>query len=241
MSTVKKHAYRHARRAYHALANREYARDRRALAAVLRLFVRRGDLVFDIGANRGDYTDVLLAIGARVVAVEPNPSLAERVGACYPVVVEQVAVGAARGTLELHLGTNPAHSTLSDTWLTSAPTQDRWSGRAIAVDVVTVADLVARHGEPAFIKIDVEGYEAEVLRGCASVPPTLSFEFQCASLSVTDECLALLGDTYEFNEIASNATQFGDDWCTAARLRDRLERLDRSAYGDVYARLTTSR
>lgn len=237
MSIVKKHAYRHVRRVYQAIANPGYARGRRDLARVLRAFVQRGDVVFDIGANRGDYTDVLLGLGAKVVAVEPNPPLAERIQSCYPVDVECAAVGAEPGTLLLHLGTNPAHSTLSDTWLANAPTQDRWSGNTMAVSVVTVADLMARHGKPAFMKIDVEGYEAEVLRGCPEPPPALSFEFQCASLSVTDECLALLGDAYEFNDIASGARQFGDDWCDASRLLERLRRLDEAAYGDVYARL----
>jgi FkbM family methyltransferase len=234
MGVVRRHSYRHVRHAYQALANRGYARKRNELAALLRNFVKRGDLVFDVGANRGDYTDVLLAIGAKVVSVEPNLVFANRIRACYPVVVEQAAVGAAPGKSQMHLGIDPGHSTLSNHWVDRAPTKDRWSGRTVMVEVVTLADLAARFGQPAFVKIDVEGYEAEVLRGCDQFPPALSFEYQCSALSVTDECLALL-DGYEFNHVPSNAAGFVDDWCSASELRTRLGAYNPAAYGDVYA------
>ena len=234
-AVLQRHSYRHVRRAYQAVANREYARKRHELTVLLSGFIKRRDLVFDIGANRGDYTDVLLGIGAKVVAVEPNRVLADRIRAHYPVVVEHAAVGAAPGRLPLHLGIDPGHSTLSDEWLTDAPTQDRWSGHTVTVDVVTIDELTARHGAPAFLKIDAEGYEAEILRGSGHLPPTLSFEYQCSALPVADECLALL-DGYRFNEVPSDGTTFTHDWCDAAELRTRLGAEDPAAYGDVYAR-----
>ncbi len=43
-------------------------------------FIRPGDLVFDIGANRGDRTEVFVQMGARVVAAEPQPWLAAPLG-----------------------------------------------------------------------------------------------------------------------------------------------------------------
>lgn len=39
-------------------------------------FINNNDLVFDIGANIGNRTEVFLGIGARVIAVEPNPKIA---------------------------------------------------------------------------------------------------------------------------------------------------------------------
>src|SRR4051794_16322556 len=45
----------------------------RAERRLYRQFVRPGDLVFDIGANRGGKCAAFLRLGARVVAVEPNP------------------------------------------------------------------------------------------------------------------------------------------------------------------------
>ncbi len=134
------------------------------------------------------------------------------------------------GRLPLHLGIDSGHSTLSDDWRAKAPTQDRWSD-----STVTVAELAARHGDPAFMKIDMEGYEAEVILGCAQLPPALSFEYQCSDLSVTDDCLKQL-DGYEFNQVPSNETQFVDRWCSAAELQARLGAYDAAEYGDAYAR-----
>jgi len=69
-------------------------------------FVRAGDLVFDIGANRGDRTEVFVEMGARVVAVEPLPSLATRLRRIYrysQVNVEPVGIGRAPSTLPLRV------------------------------------------------------------------------------------------------------------------------------------------
>lgn len=230
--------YRRARHAYQALCNRPHATWRRDARVLFAEFVQRGDLVFDVGANTGDFADVFLDLGARVVAVEPNPLLAARIRARYPVTVEEAAVGAAAGTCRLHLGRDPGHSTLSDRWLAAAPTHDRWSGASIEVPVTTLELLAARHGAPAFVKIDVEGYEAAVLRGSSKHSRALAFEYQCADLDVAAECLALL-DGYELNSAASGQWRLGRAWGAPADVWERLlahRRADRAGYGDVYAR-----
>jgi FkbM family methyltransferase len=88
--------------------------------------------VFDVGANVGDVTSVLLDLGARVVAVEPDPRLT-RIIERYRVQVENVAVGRSEGTQELHVGTDPAHSSLSPEWRslhnTASPTRFRFRSR----------------------------------------------------------------------------------------------------------------
>lgn len=232
--------YRHARHVYQALFNRRYARHRSQMRQLLRPFVKPGALVFDIGANKGDYVDVLLSLGARVVAVEPNPELARTLRRHYGVTVEQAALGEETGSLDLHLGHDAGHSTLSDRWVRLAPGRNRWANSSIRVHVTTFDDLVARYGAPAFSKIDVEGFEAQVLRGCTSAPPALSFEYQCADLSVAEECLALLSG-YEFNSVQLIGTRFSGGWVSAEEVLHRLgdeRRLNPTLYGDVYARRT---
>jgi FkbM family methyltransferase len=234
--------YRHARHAYQTLANRSYLQSRREFAGLLSQFIARGDLVFDIGANVGNYTDVLLTLGARPVAIEPNPVLAQTIRRHYPVVVEAVAVGSERGVLDLHLGVDPGHSTLSARWLEQAPTGHRWSGEVVEVSVVTLDDLADRHGPPDFVKIDVEGFEVDVLRGCSMLPRALSFEYQGANLEAAVECIGML-DEYEFNTVPLQSACLDGAWVMQdeiiRRLRGRRE-THPDAYGDVYARRASS-
>lgn len=201
-----------------------------------------GALAFDVGANRGEISELFAGLGARVVAVEPNPALAEGLRRRFRgrVIVEAAAVGAAEGTATLRLGKDDAHSTLSPDWVERAPTADRWA-EAIEVPVTTLDALAARHGRPHLVKIDVEGFEDAVLAGLSKAPPAVVFEFQCAALEVAARAirrLEELGD-YRFNATALEERRFllpetvGGDAVLAALAELRAR--DGAAYGDVYA------
>ncbi|HET7257775.1 MAG TPA: FkbM family methyltransferase, partial [Xanthobacteraceae bacterium] len=89
---------------------RLYYGDRERRAAMERLyarFVNAGDLVFDIGAHVGDRCAVFRRLGARVVAVEPQPALIKTLKLLYgrdsALAIEPVAIGRSAGMLELQL------------------------------------------------------------------------------------------------------------------------------------------
>jgi hypothetical protein len=98
------------------------------------------------------------------------------------VTVVESAVGRQAGavTLKLNLD-NPTISTASDAFIAASRDAPGWEGQqwteTVHVPVTTLDALIARFGMPRFIKIDVEGYEAEVLAGLAAPVPALSFEF----------------------------------------------------------------
>jgi FkbM family methyltransferase len=239
--------YRPARSTYQRLFNRDLHRSRRRDREFFSRFIARGDLVFDIGANEGRVTQTFAELGAKVVAVEPNPELATRVRARYgsrAVTVEAVAVGAEPGEAPLRLGRESGHSTLSVTWQRAVGEEEgarRWE-RFVLVPVTTLDALIERHGRPGFVKIDVEGYEAEVLGGLHEPLPALSFEFLCRAPEVTRRAVAALEalGTYEYELAHDEEHRIEGRWRNAAELLDVLADVasaDPDGYGDVYARL----
>lgn len=166
-------------RIYHA------AERRPVLDAFYRRFVQPQDLVFDIGAHVGDRSASFCRLGARVVAVEPQPALLRALRLVLrgqPVTLVPSLVGAAWGRASLHLNrANPTVATASPAFIQAAQGAPGWEGQvwddALKLPVTTLERLAEEHGQPAFVKIDVEGFEAAVLEGLDQPPRALSFEF----------------------------------------------------------------
>jgi len=223
---------------------------RAAMEALYGEFVHAGDLVFDVGAHVGDRVACFRRLGARVVAVEPQPALLKTLKLLYgrdrAVAIEPVAVGAATGTIELKLNIdNPTVSSASTAFLTAARGAQGWEGQAwtstVEVPVTTLDALIARHGAPLFIKIDIEGLEAEALAGLTHPPPALSFEFTTIQRDVAAACIercmamgyrrynAMLGESHVLVHPA---------WLDGQEIAAWLDALPHAANsGDIYARL----
>ena len=172
------------------------------LDAFHRRFLGPGELAFDIGAHVGDRTASFRRIGARVVAVEPQPRLARLLRLLFGRdpggALIAALIGAAPGEAVLRLNTaNPTVATASPDFIAAADGAPGWEGQRwdaeIALPVTTLDALAAAHGRPDFVKIDVEGYEAEALAGLSFAPRALSFEFTTIQRDVARECLERLG------------------------------------------------
>ncbi|GGY73422.1 FkbM family methyltransferase [Marinobacter zhanjiangensis] len=224
----------------------------RSLRRLYREFIRPGDLVFDIGAHLGDRSSAFAALGARVVALEPQPRLLRwlrRLTRHQPgVVCLPLAVGRAPGSAELALSRrNPTVASLDSRWreqlhkTTAGFRHVRWED-SITVTVTTLDDLIRQYGRPGFCKIDVEGFEVEVLAGLSQPLPALSFEFINGTLEQALRCLEELERLghYEFNVIAGEQRRFiWPSWQDTESIRQWLVAgADGIASGDIYARLT---
>jgi FkbM family methyltransferase len=228
-----------------------YYGNRRHGAAMDRLyarFVKPGDLVFDAGAHVGDRVAAFRRLKARVVAIEPQPALVCTLKLLYgrdsAVAIEPVALGEAAGTVELKLNIdNPTVSTASDDFVAAARGAPGWDDQAwskrITVPLTTLDALIARHGEPGFIKIDVEGFEAQALAGLSRPVAALSFEFtiiqRAVALAALDRCVAL-GFTGFDAALGESQTLVHDAWRSADAIRRWLTGLpDEANSGDIYA------
>jgi FkbM family methyltransferase len=211
-------------------------------------FAGRGDLAFDIGSHVGDRIASFRRLGLRVVAVEPQPVLAHLLRLMYgldrQVTVVQAAVGATPGKLRMHLNLdNPTVSTASADFIQAAAHDRNWRGqrweRQVTVPVTTLDALMARFGEPRFVKIDVEGFEDQVLQGLSRAPAALSFELTTIQRPVAR---AALGESARLGYRRFNAA-LGESqhllhptWLDAAGIRAWLDALPQSANsGDIYA------
>jgi len=223
-----------------------HGRRNAAMDQLYRQFIKPGDLAFDIGAHVGDRIGAFRRLGAQVVAVEPQPALVRTLRLLYGrdenivIVPHAVSRGGGKITMMVNVA-NPTVSTASYSFLNAADGAPGWEGqvwdKSIEVEATTLDALIGQHGKPSFIKIDVEGFEAEALAGLTQPVQALSFEFTTIQRDVAHACLGrctALGFE-RFNAAVGESQQLGE-WRTAVEMARWLDQLPHGANsGDIYA------
>jgi FkbM family methyltransferase len=207
-----------------------------------------GDLVFDIGANVGNRTEVFLDLGARVIAVEPQSpcqdALKRLFGGNDRFTLVPEAMGAKAGEAEMFVSDALVLSTLSTEWISKMRASGRfgeteWNATA-TVPVRTMDSLIAEFGEPKFCKIDVEGFELEVIKGLSRGISALSLEVASENVEAIMESLDYLDrlGRYDYNySISESMSMIADRWVGPQQIRRCIRSdLGPNLFGDVYAR-----
>lgn len=150
-----------------------------------------GDLFVDVGANIGSYTVLASKVcGARSIAIEPDADTTSFLNRNIKindisslVEVEQTAVGAENGTISFTVGKDTTNQVAFN--LTPAtPVQ--------TVPLKRLDDILGDRS-PTFLKLDVEGYELEALKGAQQIlanPSLLAIEIE----TVEDDARQMLED-----------------------------------------------
>jgi FkbM family methyltransferase len=198
-----------------------------------------GQLVFDVGANRGDFARSCLAAGAQVVCVEPQDALCKELEA-LAVDVVHAAVGASEGLVELYVSDNSLYASARSDWVDGHRAYWSWkTADTVTVKQVTLDSLIARFGMPDFVKIDTEGFEDKVMAGLSVPIRAFSLEYHGgryavkAADGVTARAIRMAADLdadYKFR-FAAESVRWVSEWMDVDGAVGLLDSLD---WGDVY-------
>lgn len=213
--------------------------------------IKPGMLIFDIGANVGNYSALFLKRGARVIAVEPQPFCYRflRLRFMFTRNVQVVAAGAgdSEGVMQMNVSSAHTLSSLNPEWVKKvndskrfAQSQPKWNQK-VDVLITTLDHLITKYGEPDYIKIDVEGFEKNVLSGLNFPAKCISFEFTLPELKEDAEAcvdrLLSLGN-YRFASLLDSNTT---DTISGSELKNQINAictLQSLANGDIFAYLS---
>jgi FkbM family methyltransferase len=204
---------------------------------------RAGDLIFDIGANEGSKTEIFLRLGARVIAVDPdqaNQDVLKEKFLKYRIVRKSVfvvgkAVSDKNGSQTFWIDEpGSGKNTLNEKWVKILRVDADKFGKtlgfaeSVTVETVPLEDLINTYGLPFFVKIDVEGHEAAVLRGLQRPVPYLSFEVNLPEFKEEGlQCLELLkrlDPLGRFNYTVDSRTKLAaQDWISAESFHQILK------------------
>jgi FkbM family methyltransferase len=204
--------------------------------------IKQGDLVFDVGANIGQSLENFLPLGARVIAVEPQPNcvrvLKEKFDNNKNVTIIQGGLSDKENVLTLFFCEDASMSSFATKWKKGRFSNCNWQGE-VEVAVTTIDSLIKQFGIPKFCKIDVEGFELQVLKGLTFKIPFISFEFTREVLDDAKLCVdhILSLGTAKFNfSLYAQHTFYSLKWLDPQSLFNVLESIpNEDLCGDIYA------
>ncbi|MBU0894643.1 MAG: FkbM family methyltransferase [Nanoarchaeota archaeon] len=227
-------------------------------------FINKNDLVFDIGANKGQFTEIFAELAKKVIVLEPNKDLVKVLLNKFKkndkIIVVPKGVSDKGEIKDFYVNLDQdCCSTFSKEFKESRISKHtpNWEKRD-KIEMTTLDKLIEKYGKPKFIKIDVEGYEKEVLGGLNIPVKFLSFEFSrlFKELKDTEDCIKKikkLSKNSKFNFSFSHDYEFVSEWGNPEKIikqikntvknledikdQDELLKLWGKIGGDIYVKM----
>lgn len=211
-------------------------------------FLKKGNLVFDVGANTGNRTEAFLSIGTKVVAIEPQSGcisiLKNRFGPNKNFPLFEGGMSDKPGEQIIHIASVDTISSMSSDWISQVKEgvfKDYDWNREEVVTVNTLDNLIEEYGLPTFIKIDVEGYELRVLKGLTQKVDYISYEFMFPKFyDKAVECLNYLETLGELEcnfSWGESMDLVYEEWVNSGDFRKKIKEIsDTQNFGDIYIR-----
>jgi FkbM family methyltransferase len=206
-----------------------------------RNLIHSTNLCFDIGANIGTKSKTMIAIGAKVIAFEPQSSCHEQLSKIknsnfnfYPF-----AVGAKNEEKELHLSSYSEIATLSKQFIDNYSSEKVFWINTEKVQVKSIDYLIDQFGLPDYCKIDVEGYELEIVHNLSHQIPMIELEFTEKFLSDTLQIIEKLGSNYEYNFNLNEQLKFQlKNWVKKNEIKSILTQLPKDKlHGNLFCKI----
>ena len=205
-------------------------------------------LIFDVGANVGNKTHIFSKTARQVVSFEPSQKCLHILRSRFSnkkVMIIDTALSNTGGALDYYqVNTNEAYSSFSKKHIDSTVTKRKVAG---ADEIVmkkiptnTLDSFINTYGVPDYIKIDVEGFEWEVISGLTQTVPLISFEanlpdFLFETVSIIEYLSKLSNRSYLYN-INVNGPFLFDSFVSKEAIINHLRNIDLT-YLEVYAKI----
>jgi FkbM family methyltransferase len=214
---------------------------------ILKTVINEGSLVFDVGCNIGSKAEEYLRFNTKVVGFEPQPKCVNALRMKFVgntnMFIEEIGLDSKSGTSVIYEASYHSISSMSLDFINTVKKErfvDYSWGNEIPIKVDTLDNMILKYGKPGYIKIDVEGYELNVLKGLTTPIDVISIEFNPEMCSTSIECIdyldALNGES-SYNYGSQNNGEFKfDTWVSKDDIINFIKSINdfQIEFGDIY-------